>query len=39
MAVSLYIVIWDKGKKKRREGGRENQRTGFINEIIPVSTV
>jgi hypothetical protein len=29
-----------KGKKnKRRKGGSENQGAGFINEIIPVSTV
>jgi hypothetical protein len=26
-------------KNKRRKGGRENQRAGFIHEIIPVSTV
>jgi hypothetical protein len=24
---------------KRRKGGREHQGAGFINEIIPVSTV
>jgi hypothetical protein len=29
-----------KGKKnKRRKGGSENQRAGFIYKIIPVSTV
>jgi hypothetical protein len=26
-------------KNKRRKGGCENQGAGFINEIIPVSTV
>jgi hypothetical protein len=26
-------------KKKRRKGGRDNHRAGFILEIIPASTV
>ena len=34
------IVCSKKGiKNKRRKGRCENQRTGFIYEIIPVSTV
>jgi len=38
-AVAYNLPIGCRHKKKRSQGGRENQRAGFINEIIPVSTV